>query len=365
MDTPDTTLVYKTESDLRASSFTITIDLVAEWWPYDVISNYTKRQALTDAVFASNKSSSDSGYELALYGQTRNFSASHFNLISNQTLTITLPVLSTYAMPGTGSEVITTLDLPAIATLSQGADIIKKTGPSTVTLRARTAIFSGTMFQLDNKTEYSLKSLIFEVTIKLEYENWKQNIANVKSLRNALTDAIFTSTRSNGGQPCDVNTYSAYECAMETQRNTICSQDASVQFCSNIQLQDYCSDSDQQLDPHGCNTQIKISIPSMLQYRLPPLGSETISAIAIPALCTQGTSDVIFPVSHRYVICVLKILLQVGLTSVNVNARTAIYSGTFFDTNPKTDEDMQSDQTFTVVIDLIAETWVSNVVSLR
>ena len=344
---------YKTESELRAQTFVVVIDLYADQWPLDVVTNNVTRQAVIDAVFSSSRTKVEVGYEAALQAQFTDFPVDYMFRDSNTSLRIISMIMPTFALPGQGSEVITALDLPRNTTMSRGGEVFKQTGVTLVTIRARTALYSGTFFSETAKTEYNLQSTsTYTIFIKLEYEHWKKELTQDRTLRNALIDSLLDSDRSNNGQACDVDTYDAYQCAMETQRYTICSQDPLVTQCTNIQLQDYCSEAGQALNPNDCNTELKVIVPSLPSYRLPGSGTEFLSVLAVPAMCTQGTSDVIFQ----------------GLTDVTsllISARTVRFSGTFFSLFFKTDEDMQSAETFTVVIDLVADTWVANIMDLR
>lgn len=343
---------YKTESHLRAQTFVVTIDLFAEQWPDDVVTNAVTRQTVIDSVFSSSRNLTESGYELALQSQFVNFPESNMFLDSNTSLRIISMIMPTFALPGEGSELITALDLPRNITMSAGGDVLKQTGITYVTIYARTAMFleTGTFFSDIAKTEYDMQSTgTFTIRIKLMYEHWHTQLTSDRDKRNLLTDALLTSNRAAGGV-CNVLTYDAYQCAMETQRYTICSQDPQVTQCTNIQLQDYCNAADQVNNPENCNSELKVVIPSLPNYRLPVLGTETITTVDIPAAVTQGTSDIVF---------------QVGTRSLLISARTVSFSGSFFGINFKTDEDMQSAEEFTVVIDLVADTWVSNIMTLK
>jgi len=317
-----------TDETLRsAHNFSVRVDLVAETWVSNVVSDSTRRQELISAVFVSNRSLSDPGYDQAFRAASQAYNASLITLHTNQSLTITVPSLPLYALVAGATERLSTGDLPAslLGGWGSGGELRGKAPISfqetarRVDVIARTVTYSGSFFSLDPKNDENIQdSTISTISLRLAGEHWLAPINGTAWEK--VAQQIFATDRNN-------SVGSGYEHAMR-------------HHALSFSMANFAISSDK--------FSLTVTVPQYAGYKLPPLGVETFETLAIPAGSVTGQED---------------IPLKLGVSTLVVAARTAIFSGTFFGAagDVKLDESLRSTQTWSIGVRLVADTWVHDV----
>jgi len=198
--------VSKSDRLIRAiGNYSVKIELFAETWATDIDSDPVKKAALVQAIFASNHNATvDTTYNLAFASQVSNASMTELVRDSDDTVTFTVAVLPTYALPGADNEVIDTLPIPAEC-IAGPVDLLAKRGAYNLTIVPRVADFSGNFFEdtcgdrcadgIEKTDEHIRSSVEFSTTITLTNAEWHPQItlSSKSSLRVSLARAIYAS----------------------------------------------------------------------------------------------------------------------------------------------------------------------------
>jgi len=124
----------------NVGNFTVIIDLFhsgiyfGERWSTDVTSNPDTKQALINAILASDKTKTTPGYEKALQKSIENYDPSLIVRVNQTRLIITVPAMPEYLLPKYDKvELVAALDIPQAAVVGQ-MPVTQRLGVSTLTI---------------------------------------------------------------------------------------------------------------------------------------------------------------------------------------------------------------------------------------
>jgi len=327
--------LYKTEYHLlQPSTWTVQVEVVGDEWRSDVVTDPTKRQTLINNVFTSNRSPSEIGavnsqgarisYANAFYQQTRSFPEAQVDRVSHNIVLVTIPHMPGYEIPVHGSEYISTTTIDA-SLVADGVAVGYEVGIRSLAINARSASYSGTFFGDGSfKTESDIRDGPYHWTIVVDLANeyWHPDLSSNATKRQLLVDSIIDSNKPA--------TTSGYELAIMKQNEAFPPSKVVVGGATA-----------------AGNTKVTITLPQYPGYILPGGGSEFLKALHIPKdLTINQHADIIY---------------SSGQTNLTLNARSVVYSGTFFAHAFKTEELITSTQIYTIVLDLLFDSWADDV----
>jgi len=332
--------LFKTDENMILTpDYKVNITLKNDTWATDIVSNPAKKLALVNAVLTSSVSVSENSKGIT--GSTTNVTNTNFTvleLITPNQLTLTILPLPHYFLPRLGFEVVGATNLPHVL-LSSTTDLTAKLGKRSIWLRARTAKYSGTFFS-SNKTDENIQlSTTYTVEIELAAAIWHPDVATNATKRQALVDRVLATTY--GPTLVGMNPYTYEEATAEAYKDAL-----------HKQRQDYPTYGVFRDDA----THLRVVVVQLPKYKIPAGGRERVQALALPAssVCEHGT---VCSISGAR----LDLDLQTGLVWTYILARTVHFSGTFFNNEPKQDSAIRRGANLTVVLDLLSDSWVSNV----
>jgi len=182
------------------NTYTIVMTLSSDKWVSNVASNVTIRQSLIDSVLSSNRSLSERGYEDSIAKQRQHFLSypmndGHFVRDSDYRLTITVPQLVNYALPGYGSELIRCTELSSLSVMGS-TGITLQNGTSSLHVVPRTAFYSGTFFETAITDALIRSPITYSIVITLRNDTWQPDVVTNGTKRQALINAVLRSDRS-------------------------------------------------------------------------------------------------------------------------------------------------------------------------
>jgi len=317
----------KTDEDMRSSTtYTIIARTINDTWAMDVATDPIKRNTVVRSILHSDKDVTDPGYANALHKQLDNFPASNVVRHNHTHLAITVPSFPNYTLFAMAVEQIRPTVIPTIC-VNSTTDMTAQLGLFQLRIYARTAVLSGSFFTfsaagIDEHSDHSIQNAVtYTVVIDLIGDTWVANVTSDSTLRQLLINSIFLSNRAS----TDLGYQNAFRTVIQNY------QQANVNLTSAHRL--------------------SVTVPSFPAYDLFPGATETIQTGDMPHALLAGWG------SGGELRGTTDIALRSGPLNITVVARTIHYSGTFFSTSPKNDENIQDATTYTIIMTCLGDKW--------
>jgi len=294
-------------------------------WTHDCCDGATGN-ALLRSVLTSNRVASDKGFEAGFTAQLLRLEAAEILKRVNDTrVTIEVPALLSYAIPVGRVEHIRASSIPTIATTAE-KEITTLTGPHSVVIVKTALAVHGTLFHVNPRSDDELRlDQGHLLHVDLEGDRWLNNVVANPTVKKKMLGALLTSDHTE-----ELEGYSHAFAA--TWRRAIHEDLIAVTMVST--------------------TRITVKIPSLMEYKLPKGGKETISIGKVVGEAVSGESEIasvdLDGSNHRH-----------KITYVD---RRATVTGSFFGRRVTQDEIRTASGPLEVIITLSGAEWIGDIV---
>eukprot|EP00163_Fabomonas_tropica_P034660 TRINITY_DN96_c0_g1_i7.p1 TRINITY_DN96_c0_g1~~TRINITY_DN96_c0_g1_i7.p1 ORF type:complete len:4713 (-),score=554.72 TRINITY_DN96_c0_g1_i7:428-12508(-) len=286
-----------TEGILVATGRTLTLTLTADAWDPTIGGFNSKTTALIAGLVSAQ--SEAGGFNARVRPA---LSAIHIVRVSNQVVSITLPVVALYSI---SANEIVTVTIPSTALVS-GQSL--GTSPATFTImnqNAASAVLSGAV--QTGVTEAQVTTGGQQLIITLSSETWGATVGG----NNAVTTALINGISASGSEPTGFN---AVVKPLLSHTNVV----------------------------RASATVVTITLPASLGFAI---SANEVLVVTVPASAVAGSADV--PASNT------------GL--ITLSSGSAIITGTIQDSSKNLETDIIDGTGSTIVITLVNDAWISSI----